>query len=337
MHKKNKKCKIIIFAILLSSFVIGARSAQAQQKSDDSFQISPLRYDWNVNLNDDRAGSVFVKNNSAKAMNIGVDIEDFSVKQDLENNTNFFTPNENHPLKAYDVINWINIDKAPFVLEPGQTKEVAFTVHIPLGTPTGGYYGVIFFTKNPSAEDASSLPVQINAIYRMGTLLTFGVRGNEPVIEKGEMKLFEASRKVFIDNAISFNIQANNSGNIPYKVSGSIEIYKFGQKISTLSIAPNLLYPNRVRGINVLPWNLSMFDIGKYSARINLTSEDGNVVISGETSFMVIPWKLVAIAFFVFIALWVILNIGIINGRMKNKAQAGEKTKAKISTKNKKK
>lgn len=318
----------VSFLALLLLLVAGVKGASAQQ-ADGGFQVSPLRYDWQVNLNDQKTGTIFVKNNSSEAVNIEVDAQDFSVNQDLGNTSNFFVPNENHPLKAYDVINWINIDKAPFRLEAGQSKEVTFSAKIPAATPTGGYYGVIFFSRKPVLEKSQTSAIQINTETRLGVLLTFAVKGNEAIVERGDLKLFEASKNVFIDNPITFNLQMKNTGNIPYKVFGSVDISKFGSKLTSLEISPNLLYPDRVRGINIVPLNLSIFDIGKYNASLHLTSEDGAVNINSATSFVVIPWKLAALAFLIFVALWVVLNTGIINGKAKVKSQSKSKAKSK--------
>ncbi|MDD5397354.1 MAG: hypothetical protein PHW24_04875, partial [Candidatus Moranbacteria bacterium] len=211
---KMGKVMFLALAFLLLFGIGNAKAQQSEiQKIDNTFQISPLRYDWVVDLNDERQGVVFVKNNATVPINIETEIQDFSVNQDLQNNTRFFVPNENHPLKAYDVINWINIDKEPFRLEPGEAKAVNFSAKIPMTTPTGGYYGVIFFTKKPIEEEISNAPVQLNVTTRLGILLTFGVKGKEPINEKGNLALFSPTKKVFIDNPVGFNTQLANTGN----------------------------------------------------------------------------------------------------------------------------
>ena len=321
MYKKSAKLSALGLMFLLC-FIFGISHVEAQQidpKIDNTFQISPLRYDWNVNLSDDKKGVIFVKNNDTEDCNIEVSTEDFSVDQNFENDTKFFVPNENHPLKAYDVINWIDVDKSPFILKAGESKEIDFSAHVPEGTPTGGYYGVIFFTKKPIEEKTVDAPAQVNVLTRLGVLLTFGVKGSQPISEKGSLKLFEPARKVFIDNPINFNAQIENSGNFPYKVAGSIDVYKFGKKLTTLEIAPKLLYPDRTRNMPIPAWNASFFELGKYEAKIHITSEDGSIILDGTTSFLIIPWKIVAIVFLIMVVAWIIFSVGIEKGKKKNK------------------
>ncbi len=309
---------LLLTLLLFFIFMINGVEAQTNDPSvDGTFQISPLRHDWVVAPDDKERGVIYLKNNAKEAINVEVEVQDFSVNQDFDNSTNFFVPNENHPLRAYDVINWINIDKNSFKLEAGESKEVDFNVHIPLGTPTGGYYGVVFFTRKPIEDKQVDAPAQVGILTRLGMLLTFGVHGSQPINEQGSLKLFSPAKKVFIDNPISLNLQVTNGGNFPYKLTGSAKIYKAGKKVTTLEIDPRLFYPERTKNIQIPTWDASFFDIGKYDVKLNLISEDGSVVIDGTTSFWIIPWKIVAIVFFIVVVLLIIFNIGVSSGRQK--------------------
>ncbi|MDD5397355.1 MAG: hypothetical protein PHW24_04880, partial [Candidatus Moranbacteria bacterium] len=153
----------------------------------------------------------------------------------------------------------------------------------------------------------------------------FGVKGKEPINEKGNLALFSPTKKVFIDNPVGFNTQLANTGNFPFKISGTVDIFKFGKHMATLDMVPHLLYPDRVRSIEDLNWDFSLLDIGKYEAKLNLTSEDGSVVIAGTTTFFVIPWKLVAIVFFSLLILWIIFSAGRMSGKNNSTNNNGKK------------
>ncbi|MEI7620916.1 MAG: hypothetical protein WCJ51_00110 [Candidatus Moraniibacteriota bacterium] len=327
MQKMFSKSKSFAVVFLLTLVFAGASKAQAQENhpvvpaADGNFQLSPLRYDWRMELGEEKKAIVTVKNSSSKPVEIEVDVQDFSVDESLESNSNFFVPNENHPLKAYDVINWIAIDKAPFRLEAGESRQLEFSAKIPAKTPTGGYYGVIFFTKKPM-EDNTNLKdgaVTVNVLTRMGLLLTFGVQGDGPIVEQGSLKLFKPTKKVFINNPISFDTQVSNTGNFPFKVSGTVEIFKGDKKVETLEVAPRVLYPDRTRSVVTPSWTASFAEMGKYQAKLHLVSEDGKIAIDGQTSFLLLPWKVMAIVFVILVAVWVIFSVGVVSANQENK------------------
>jgi hypothetical protein len=166
-----------------------------------------------------------------------------------------------------------------------------FTVNIPEGQPTNGYYGTIFFkTKGDDAAAADGSGVKIGVSYRVGALLTFAVQGEEPMHIDGDLTSIVSAQNVFWNSPIMIEAKAWSSGNIHYKASGKLNIYKFGKKFATVEIDPEIMYPDRTRTFTEkIPFD--QFDHGIYTANISLVSEDGSIVMEGETEkFYVIPW-----------------------------------------------
>jgi hypothetical protein len=306
--------KSVLFILSFYAIFAIANNSLAANAEGNGLQVSPLQYDWSVNLGDQKSGKIYVKNDFTYPITVDVDVQDFFIDPTNANtDAKFFVPNENHNLKAYDVINWIKIDKSSFDLNPNDFKEISFETNIPQGTPTGGYYGVIFFhekANNESEEEGVNLRVE----NRIGVLMTFGVKGKEAAIEKGELKQLEPVKKVFIDNPINFTAKVKNTGNLPYKISGTLDIYRLGKKIDTIDIASRMLYVDRVRMIDNLVWKSSFTDIGKYEARLHLESEDGLVVVDGSTSFTIIPWRIVSIGLLILIIVWIVFSLGFVKG-----------------------
>lgn len=315
MRKKDGLAFLLAF--LLVSF--GFTGICAAEENDD-FQISPLRYDWVLTPGEEKSGFVKVINNIDDPINAITEVEDFSISEDLKGEAKFFIPDNGHPLKAYDVINWIKIDKELLTLAPHESKKIPFTLVVPAGTPTGGYYGTIFFKRKLINKSDQAGAAQVNIDYRLGALLTLSVKGAEPAIEAGELKLFETSKKIYFDKPTEFAIQAANTGNIPYKAVGTIDIFRFGKKAASIEVAQKLLYPNRIRVFDPTKWNFSLFDFGMYTANLHLASEDGSVSIDGTTSFFVFPWKTIVIILGIILLLVGIFFLGRIgNGKKKKK------------------
>jgi hypothetical protein len=57
-------------------------------------------------------------------------------------------------------------------------------------------------------------------------------------------------------------------------------------------------------------WNFGLLDIGPFTAKVNLESEDGTVKLAEETTFWVIPWRFAAIAGGAIFFLWTVYFLG---------------------------
>jgi len=120
----------------------GVSHSQQDPRIAPGVQVSPVRFDWDMNVGEERTGIINLKNYAEEPYDVDVEIEDFYVTDDTTE-ARFFIPNENHPLFAYDVISWIDAPKNVH-LEPGEGRDISFLVKVPKDTPTGGYYGALF-------------------------------------------------------------------------------------------------------------------------------------------------------------------------------------------------
>jgi len=285
----------IIFGAILGIFgmlVGGIIAVDAESTPKAGVQISPIRFDWQMTGGEQKTDEIVVHNFSDIPHSMSVSVEDFFVSDDtLE--PNFFIPDDEHPRKAYDVIDWIDAPE-DFVLEPGETKKLQFKISVPEGQPTSGYYGSIFFkTRTDDAymdsEDGGNVKLKVN--YRVGALVLLAVEVDEPMRIDGSLEEFNVIKKVFWDNPITLVAKVHNTGNVHYRVHGQIEVKKFGKKYTVVNIDSENIYPDITRifteYVKFSPW-----DYGMYSAILNMESEDGSLTFNDEVPiFFVIPWK----------------------------------------------
>lgn len=318
----NKKIWVMLFVMMgVFSFQMSHAAEgdedQAGTNGNDptrptSVQVSPVRFDWNMEDGDEKSAQINLKNYSDKPYTVEVQIEDFYVKDD-SSVAEFFVPDANHPLKAYDVINWVTTSEKKLVLAPDESRNITFTTKVPEGTPTGGYYGVVFFQyeesqENMTAEEKEAASkIKINT--RSGVLLTLAVKGAEDLYENGVLDKFKTLKIFHWDKPVTFLTEISNGGNMHYRMGGKIEVERFGKNITTLKVDPRLYYPKKIRPLENI-WNCGFFDIGYYTAKLTLASEDGNVNIFGKTSFIVIPWRLMAVVAGIIFFLWLIFKMG---------------------------
>ena len=273
--------------LLLLSGVFYYGQAQAQTVSPPTgLQISPVRFDWDMNSGEERTGVINLKNYDNVPRDVSIAVQDFYVT-DTTTEARFFVPDQSSPLYAYDVINWIQYPQS-LTLAPGEGRDVSFHVAVPSETPTGGYYGVIFFKSQMSGGDGSTSQIGINQ--QIGSLLVMAVKGSQPITRTGQITGFSALRKIFWDGPAQLVANMYNSGNLHYKMLGAIDIYKFGSKIESIPLNPQLEYPGKTREYQQ-DWNFSSWAYGYYTAKLTLVSDDGAIQLAAQTSFWIIPWK----------------------------------------------
>jgi hypothetical protein len=95
----DEKKKHLFFALLLlaGAFCLGGSSvAQENLQNATGIQISPVRFDWDMNSGEKRTGTINLKNYSEKNQEVELSVEDFYVSDD-STEAKFFVPNQGHP------------------------------------------------------------------------------------------------------------------------------------------------------------------------------------------------------------------------------------------------
>lgn len=302
----GRRKKIIMTAVLLFSLGVFSFYVKAQNvEPPTGLQISPMRFDWDVNSGDERTGIVNLKNYDKVPRIVDMEVQDFYVTDDATE-ARFFVPDQSHPLYAYDVINWIDLPKN-IELAPGEGKDIEFHVKVPQEAPTGGYYGALFFkTKFDDASQNANAQVIVNQ--RIGALLVMAVKGEQPIVRSGDLKNFFSTHKVFFSKPAEFIADVYNSGNLHYKMIGRIDVLKFGSKIETINLEPRVLYPGKVRKYQQ-EWEFSPWAYGYYTAKIDMVSDDGAIRVAGQTSFWIIPWKTTVSLVILLVIIWLIFRL----------------------------
>ena len=304
MKYVTRKKILFTHLLLLALGVFYFIPVQAQE-APRGLQISPVRFDWDMNSGEERTGVINLKNYDNVARSVSIETEDFYVT-DNTTEAKFFIPDSNHPLKAWDVINWIEVQKN-VELAPGEGRDVSFQVKVPQNTPTGGFYGALFFNAPMDAvSNEQGSRIQINQ--RLGSLLVMAIKGSQPIIRSGEIHDFKPIKKIFWEKSADFLADLYNSGNLPFKMLGAIDIYKFGSKVDSIVLDPRIAYPEKTRRYEQA-WNFSSWAYGFYTAKISFISDDGAIKLSKEISFWIIPWKTTVSIMILLIIIWLVFKL----------------------------
>ena len=289
--------KKTLFSLMIVFFAICLNDTSAVQEGvpERGLQIAPAKLTLDLEPGEIKEFDVNVKNYDKKLTHkVVVGIEDFYVT-DGSAKAQFFVPEADHELIAYDVIDWIEVEKE-FELKPGEAKNVKVQVTVPKNTPTGGYYGVVFFKTSESQDntvDGDSASIDVN--YRVGMLLINAVHGDAPIVIDGSVEEFNVTEKIFWQSPVTIFATLRSEGNIHYEASGQMEIKKFGKKNKIIMIEPEVMFPSRSKTFTKQT-EFGMWDFGVYGATLDMQSEDGTVIFQDNIqTFFIIPWKGLAV------------------------------------------
>ena len=300
---------VAVFGVLLPASV-GA--SVANPGTGSGLKVSPVVTNLTINAGETQTVQVYVQNVSTSGVTLQALINDFTSNDEagtpalLLNNA--YAPS--HSLKRF--ITPIN----NFLLPGSSEKVVDVQITVPKGTPGGGYYGAIRFLP---ASQANGGNVTLTA--SVGSLILVKVPGNY----KEQMKLLslDVVKNEKSDPSTLFTNNKNLLASIRIQNQGDIQEQPFGKLL--------LKQGNKVLGIyeinntqprgNVLPDRTRRFTIkldkvgnfGKYTLIGNFGYGTSGQLISGQSTFYVVPVAMILAAV---VALLVLLFLIFVLPRM---------------------
>jgi hypothetical protein len=275
-----------------------------------SLSVSPTIFDMSANPGQEWTSSVRVINPNPNELTVFAEVVNFS--PDGEAGQGRFLPLDDNS-DGSTLAEWISVTSEEIVIPPEQTEEVPFTIQVPENAAPGGHFAAVLIgTRPPKGEQTQVATSQI-----VTTLLFLRVTGE--VVESGSIRSFRAESTVFERPEVGFELRFENDGNVHILPQGEIEIFNmWGQTRGVIPINRSNLFgnvlPESVRKYR-FTWSgeWSIADIGRYTAIASLAyGEEGTrQFASDETSFWIIPWRIVLGIIFTIILLVMIIGWGI--------------------------
>ena len=260
-----------------------------------------------------------VQNNMSKPIDIELQLQTF--KPYGKNGRARIEP----PKPGSDFVNWVHFSQTSFTAQPGVWQKLQMTISPPTTAALDYYYAVLVKPAVTTATGKTNTLKGYNAIL---ILLSVDSPNAKPQIT---VTKFSSLHGLYEYLPASFDITAENTGNVFLAPSGDIYISKhsdFSHTIDTIpvntaqgNVIPDssrifsaqwvngfpLFAPKTVGGqpitdksgttIQHLQWDFTQankFRFGKYYAKMVFVYNNGqrDVPISAVVSFWVIPWKL---------------------------------------------
>lgn len=305
--------KICLLAIVMLVFVSPSVSAQDEQ-GNFSLLVTPSPLVLTIKPGESTVTDVKIRNNGDKTERLIIEIKSFNIN----NQTGNININDTAPT---DISQWVSFSKPSFDILPGEW----FTQNVAISLPKEAGFNYSFALVISRRGDVKPTAGQ-SAV--KGSVAVFTLISVDRPDAKKELQLveFKSSQSVYEYLPATLNTTIKNTGNTIAQPYGNIFIQRSQDSAKPISVLPvndakGYILPGSSRSLasdwasgfpvyattkeaanaeptKTLAWNwdnLSQIRIGRYTAKLVAVYNDGraDVPILAETSFWVIPWRII--------------------------------------------
>ena len=217
-----------------------------------SISISPIRVEHLVSQGEKGTDIISVTNDGTASTRLKVSIEDWALTR---GGNPMFMKVESNP---YSCAGWIRINPVDFRIDPGQTKDVRYTIAVPEGAEDGGFRAAILFETVPDVTPGE----KVKRVYLKGRIATILYEVVGKPVPQGHANSLKAITK---KEGMDFILALQNTGKIHFRTKGSITVKDSnGDKAFEVQLPDVPVLPESEREVKV------SYDkpipIGKYTA-----------------------------------------------------------------------
>lgn len=178
---------------------------------------------------------------------------------------------------------WIELHDSDFTLEPGESREVSYTVRAPkdFANPVGTYWAVVMIESVTERADSSPL----DSISDNSYSLRLGVRFRHAVLVRGTFSERGARLIAFEQPGVSldpanpterlFHVDVINRGDSDEQALASLDLYdERGLPVNQFEETINRLLPDESKR---LQWKLGALEPGNYQAVLLIDAGQGDI------------------------------------------------------------
>ena len=209
--------------------VITTSSAGAQSPPD-GLTVAPLRTELNITPGAVEVRPLSLTNGGADSITVSMTVEEFSV----------INPQYDYAFnQETEVLKWVTFSQSVVVLEPGETKEISYTVGVPVNAEPGGRYLSMFATT--TTNDATD---SVTSRQRIASLLYVTVLGD--ITRSGG--LVSLGAPWFVTGPTQWRATLQNTGTTHYRSRYNVTVQDvFGNTQQTKIAGEALILPGTVR------------------------------------------------------------------------------------------
>lgn len=295
--------KTLTITLMLLALAVCAAPVQAYdieragEEVFNDFVVGPAKVELDLEPGTEKTVELSITNRMGEPRSFTLSVEDAQGSDD-PNATVALLGDDRGP---YSLRDYVSFPEQSFVLQHGERARVPVTISVPDDASAGGHYGSVLVTTTASDDAEGGNGAVI--VSRIGALFFVTVEGD--VEKSGELTEFStipAGKFVFGAEPIDFQLLFANTGSVHATPFGTVRITNvFGAEVGTVEVEPWYALPNSVRRREV------SFDapylFGYYTAEASIDRGWNDIVDRKQVSFLVLPWKLVAMSIVILIVL----------------------------------
>jgi P pilus assembly chaperone PapD len=227
--------KKTLYAILLISLAICLLSA-IPAKGQMSITVSPIRVEHQVKAGTDETNVITVRNEGSEPTRIAVHGEDWTMDQ--KGDVSF----SRAPGDSYSCSEWLKLNPTDFRAEPGQTRQIRYSLTVPADAKEGGYRTAIALTGMPLAEEGTAKKkMTLNGRI---VVIVYATVGNPEISAQFQDLQVTAGNK-----GISFKLKLANQGNVHFRIKKSWITIKNskGEEVGRVEVPDIPVLPGAIR------------------------------------------------------------------------------------------
>jgi len=276
MTKKNLTFIFLAVGILFLTFF---NKSFAQEST--GVALSPPTFEISANPGDVLKNTIRVENLNDRSIKLVVEKRNFTA---LGEEGSVDLTEEETP---FSLASWISVDPSEAEIGPGDTRTFTFTTNVPLNAEPGGHFGSIVFRVGTDAKVAQT---GATVSQELGALVLLKIAGQ--TIEKGSLESFSAKKLLWEKGPVDFDIRVKNDGSVHLKPSGTITITNMmGKRVAHFEVEPKNVLPGAIRKSQA-SWGQG-FILGKYTATVSLAYGSKGEILTGSTTFIGFPYRLI--------------------------------------------
>jgi hypothetical protein len=230
--KKQMKINHILTIIFSSLFLCISlpNVLFAEAVTNKGLTLSPLRSELSIDPGTSVDGTLVVKNQSKKPMEITMTAEAFSVINQQYDYS--FTAESS-------IAKWVTFNQSEFSLKAGGSKKITFTVGVPLSAEPGGRYISMFASTDTGEHDNG-----IQSRQRIASLLYINILGD--VSRSGHLVSFSSPWLIGGNSGFSMAIQDNGTTHFRSRYSLRVKGLLWNETVSETK-GDALILPGTIR------------------------------------------------------------------------------------------
>lgn len=319
MMRVQKNWQYAIFsAVTLFAIVVFPAIVARAEEGNFSLQVTPSPLVLSIKPGETMTTDLKIRNNGDKTENLKIEPKSFTLSGD----NGQVTLGDTTPA---DIGNWIKFSDPTFRILPGEW----FTQKITISLPETAGFSYSFALVISRANNQQTVNPGESALH--GSVAVFTLVAVDRPDAKKELAVtkFYANQRIYEYLPAEFTVSLKNTGNTIALPSGTVFIQRSAGDIKPIATLPvnegnGYILPGTSRSFMVtwhdgfpayktvadavanqapkthLTWDwseISQFRFGRYTAKLVAIYNDGNrdIPLEAETTFWVIPWKLLLI------------------------------------------